>query len=125
MKKLSTLFLATALVTTLHVMPALAGDHDGAEHGKKYGASDDAHKGKDYKKGKHHKGKMLKYLDENKDGVVSKSEFLGAQEKRFDKMDADGDGSVTQDEMQEAHKKFKEKMKEKREKYKAEHGSDE
>lgn len=50
--------------------------------------------------------------DENKDGLLSKSEFLAAQEKRFNEMDLNKDGNLTWDEKnayEEARRTAKEK----------------
>lgn len=64
----------------------------------------------------------FKELDTNKDGKLSKEEFMkdvpearkAAREKRFEEMDTNKDGFVTLDEMKAAF----EKMKERREKNK-------
>lgn len=40
-------------------------------------------------------GRMLRRFDENRDGKVSKDEFLGSMKKRFAEMDLDNDGKIT------------------------------
>lgn len=44
-----------------------------------------------------HRGEMMKRLDTNGDGAVSKEEFLAGANERFSKMDRNGDGKLTQD----------------------------
>jgi Ca2+-binding EF-hand superfamily protein len=65
-----------------------------------------------------HKGTMMKKVDTNGDGVISKDEFLARHEEMFNKMDADGDGNLTPGEMKEARGEMREKMKERMEKRK-------
>ncbi len=85
----------------------LAGHHEGGERGEKM-------------------EKMLeKRFDENdldKNGSVSKSEFLVSAEKKFASIDADGNGLITKDEMKSHMKEKRNKMKEKREKGKEKSG---
>ena len=64
---------------------------------------------------KHH-GKWFDKKDLNKDEMISLEEHLKHAEERFKKMDANGDGKVSREEAKAA----KEKMKEKRKKYKGE-----
>lgn len=52
---------------------------------------------------------MFKRLDENNDGVVTRSEFVAHMEKRFDRMDANSDGKVTEEEAREHHEHMREK----------------
>lgn len=68
-----------------------------------------------HKKGGHH---LFEMADKDGDGAVSKAEFLAASEERFAKMDANGDGVFSKDEAEAAKAKWKEKMKEHREKRK-------
>lgn len=68
-------------------------------------------------KGPHH-GKMFDKMDANGDGTVTKEEARDFHEGRFDKMDANGDGKVTKDEA-------KARMKERHEKRKKDHDDDE
>ena len=49
-------------------------------------------------------GGMMKRLDADGDGKVSKAEALAAAEKRFDRVDADKDGFITADEARAARK---------------------
>lgn len=44
--------------------------------------------------------KMMEKFDTNKDGQVSQAEFTDFSMKKFKEIDADGDGNVTQDEME-------------------------
>ena len=56
-------------------------------------------------RGKHRgHGGMMKHLDADGDGKVSKAEALTAAEKRFDQADANKDGFITQDEAKSARK---------------------
>ena len=52
----------------------------------------------------HGHGGMMKHLDADGDGKVSKAEALTAAEKRFDRADADQDGFITREEAQAARK---------------------
>jgi Ca2+-binding EF-hand superfamily protein len=54
-------------------------------------------------------GKMIQKIDADSDGVVTKSEFMAAQEKRFAEMDADSDGKITADEMKALKEKWKDR----------------
>jgi Ca2+-binding EF-hand superfamily protein len=59
--------------------------------------------------------KMFEKKDTNSDGVISKAEFVAHAEKKFAKMDADGNGSLTKEEVKSywAAKKAKYKDKKK------------
>ena len=50
---------------------------------------------------------MLKMADTNKDGAVSRDEFVATHGKHFDMMDADHDGKLTKAERQAAHDKMR------------------
>lgn len=63
-------------------------------HGKRGGEMRGMHRGM----GGHMKGAM----DANKDGAVTKQEFIAAGLARFDRMDANKDGQVTKEERQAA-----------------------
>ena len=87
---------ASAAVVSMVSFPVLADHHGKEKHG----------------------GKMFEKADANGDGVVSKEEFMAAQEKMFAKLDSDGDGSLTKEEMKEHRKSMKEKWKAMKEKKK-------
>ena len=55
-------------------------------------------------------GMMARMADTNKDGAVSRDEFLAAQTKHFAMMDADKDGTVTAEERKGARAKMREHM---------------
>lgn len=67
----------------------------------------------------HHKGDFLEKIDTDKDGAISKAEFITFHEARFDEMDKDGDGKVTKEEGDAHRAGWKAKMKEERAKKKA------
>ncbi|MDD4357692.1 MAG: hypothetical protein PHN98_10605 [Smithellaceae bacterium] len=48
---------------------------------------------------------ILPKLDKNKDGKISKQEYLGAMSGSFDKLDKNRDGSITRDELGHMDKK--------------------
>lgn len=60
-----------------------------------------------------HKGGPFAMMDINKDGVVTKAEFLQMSEKHFAMMDTNGDGKFTKEEAKAGREKMKEKMKKK------------
>ena len=51
-------------------------------------------------------------IDTNEDGVVSKSEFMAAQEKKFKELDANNNGKIEREEFKKFHAKMKNKRKE-------------
>lgn len=57
---------------------------------------------------------FMQQMDANKDGKVSKEEFLKPQEEMFKLIDKDGDGSVTEAEAaafaQEMHQRMQQQM---------------
>ncbi|MGJ8544817.1 MAG: EF-hand domain-containing protein [Sulfitobacter sp.] len=61
-----------------------------------------------------HGAAMFQKLDVDGNGEVSVDELNAAAKARFDAADADGDGALTQDEMKAARKAQKEERKEKR-----------
>ena len=58
--------------------------------------------------------KMFEKKDANSDGVISKAEFVAHAEKKFAKMDTDGNGSLTKEEVKSYWAAKKEKYKEKK-----------
>ncbi len=64
---------------------------------------------------KHHKGDMLKEIDADSDGAVSKAEFLAFHEKRFGEMDTNKDDKISKEEHEAMRAEWKAKMKERRE----------
>lgn len=44
-----------------------------------------------------HAGEMMKAMDTNGDGAISKAEFVAGAEQRFAKMDKNGDGVLTKE----------------------------
>lgn len=68
---------------------------------------------------KEHHHPMMDKIDTNKDGQVSKDEFMKAQEERFASMDANGDGQISKDEFKAKRKEMSEKRKAWRDKQKA------
>ena len=99
MKKL--MILGVALAAFTFSAPAAFADNYGGEG-----------------KGKGHKGKMFKEADANADGVISKDEFKAHHEKKaddwFTKLDADGNGEVTDEEAKEGRKNMRKKMKDRK-----------
>lgn len=73
---------------------------------------------------KPYKSRMFEENDTDKDGKVSKQEFLIGSEKRFAEIDTNKDGFLTMDEMKarrdEMRAKMRERMKERAEKKNAE-----
>ena len=58
--------------------------------------------------GEHRMGMMmLQMADTNKDGAVSRDEFLAAHTKHFDAMDTNHDGKLTKEERKAAHDKMR------------------
>lgn len=55
-------------------------------------------------------GHMMKEADTDNDGVVTKSEFLAAHEKKFTEIDKDGDGKITEEDIK-AHMEAKRQKK--------------
>lgn len=68
-------------------------------------------------KGKYGNGPMS-HVDKDKDGKISKKEFMAREERRFAEIDKNNDGVLTKEEMKAHHavmRKKHQKMKEKRE----------
>ena len=53
--------------------------------------------------------KMFDKKDANSDGVISKAEFVAHAEKKFAKMDSDGNGNITKEEVKSYWNAKKEK----------------
>ena len=53
---------------------------------------------------------FMMQLDTNKDGKVSKAEFIAPHERRFAQMDKNGDGSVNRAEIEALEKAMRERM---------------
>ncbi len=88
------LMLGVAAVSMAVAVPAMAEPHEG---GKK---------------------DMFTLHDTNKDGSVSKEEFLAGSEKKFAELDTDKNGSISKAEHDARKAEWKEKMKDKRAKAK-------
>ncbi len=56
-----------------------------------------------------HAKKAWEKCDSNKDGSISKDEFIKSKEEHFNKADKNGDGKLSKDEHEEMVKKFKNK----------------
>lgn len=62
-------------------------------------------------RGGHHGGMMMgRMADADKDGAVSQAEFVNAALQRFDRADANRDGTVTREERQAAFKAMRDRM---------------
>ena len=79
-------------MTRGHMPGGAAGKHGGAMHGGGHGGMGMM---------------MLKMADTNKDGAVSRDEFVATHAKHFDMMDANHDGKLTKAERQAAHDKMR------------------
>ncbi|BAO45735.1 EF-hand domain-containing protein [Thiolapillus brandeum] len=62
---------------------------------------------------------FMMQLDSNKDGKVSKAEFIAPHEKRFSQMDKNGDGSVDRAEIEALEKAMRERMQQMRQQHSA------
>jgi Ca2+-binding EF-hand superfamily protein len=56
-----------------------------------------------------HGGSMIKEMDKNGDGAISKKEFDAFHSAHFKEMDTNSDGKITRDEMDAVHKKMMDK----------------
>ena len=85
-------------------------------HADFHGQGRDMHDGAMHEKGMcgQKEGKMLKEMDANSDGAISKAEFDAFNAKRFKAMDANGDGKISHNEIKPEHQKTLEKGKGKR-----------
>jgi uncharacterized low-complexity protein len=92
--------LGTILATSAFVIPAAGADENPfklTELSSGYMLAE--HEGK-CGEGKCGMKMMMKKMDANKDGAISKEEFMQQHEKKFDKKDKNSDGLLTEDEMQ-------------------------
>ncbi|MDA0781062.1 MAG: EF-hand domain-containing protein [Rickettsiales bacterium] len=122
MKKI--IFLATTAIISFSA-PSMANDHEGKgrDGGMFFEKKDENNDGfiskeefMNMKKGGHYgKAYMMKEVDKNKDGEISKAEFLEAKEEKFKKMDANGNGKLTEEEIKSYHENKKEDRAEKKE----------
>ena len=64
------------------------------------------------------KAPILKKFDLDGDKKISQKEFMAMHAKKFEKMDTDGDGFLTKEEMKEGNKKMQDEMKKHKEKMK-------
>ena len=53
---------------------------------------------------------FMMQLDANRDGKVSKAEFLANEEKQFDQMDSNKDGNIDRAEIEAMEKRMREQM---------------
>ncbi len=60
-------------------------------------------KGKSGRKAEKKSDKKISKLDANGDGVLTQQEFADGHKQMFSKADANGDGALTMEEMKEAH----------------------
>jgi|GEM_PF-1190241 len=71
-------------------------------------AQADEHKGKDFEKFQH---KMFEKMDTDGNGSISRDEFMAVHEEKFTMMDTNGDGELSMDELKASREKMKEKYK--------------
>ncbi|MCH2191195.1 MAG: hypothetical protein MK188_09750 [Gammaproteobacteria bacterium] len=71
-----------------------------------------------------HAGRMLKKVDVNQDGKVDMDEYLAHARERFNKLDLDGSGFVTQEEAREAMQKMREEQKTRMKEMRERHNKD-
>ena len=109
---------AAALLSASHVV--LADDHSDDARSEIRELKKEHRKEMRKMRHEHHTERMLARVDANKDGQVDLNEYLAHAEERFNKLDADGDGFVTQDEAKESMRKMREEHKERRKKMRQE-----
>lgn len=69
-----------------------------------------------------HRGDMMEKIDTDKDGAISKNEFISFHEERFKEIDKNADGKITQDEREASKAEWRKKIKDLREKRRAKQG---
>ena len=72
----------------------------------------------EHHEGGEHKGKRMERVDTDGDGSISKEEFVARHEEMFSKMDTNGDGTLSKEERKAGKEKMREKRKEMHEKRK-------
>lgn len=74
--------------------------------------------------GDEHKGKRMERVDTDGDGSISKAEFIAKHEAMFVKMDKDGNGELSKEEMKNGKKHMRKKMKERMDNMKESHSEE-
>lgn len=99
---------ALGIGTLILAGSAFADTHEGGPM-----AEDGAHKSHKSMHAEHGKdtkmAKMWKKADADGNGTISEQEYLDAKKKSFAKMDADGNGELTQDEVKAHYQKKRDK----------------
>jgi hypothetical protein len=113
--RMKNLLLIAALVTAATASIAqTAAPASPASSGAQSAAPDANHQGPHGRHGRPDPKKMadrhVARLDTDKDGKVSRQEYLARQSEAFSKADANGDGFVTPDEMAARHEKHRAAM---------------
>ena len=103
MKKLL-MMSALAMVVSAPVMAEGGPDGEGRGHGRRGGKNLEM---------------MFKHHDVDKDGVITKKEFMQTAEDRFEKIDINSDGEIIKDEITEHAKGMRKKFEEKRKAHKS------
>ena len=80
-------------------------------HADSHASGGDTHDGAGQDEGMrgHREDMMLKKMDANGDGTLSRAEFDAFHLKHFDELDANKDGKITLDEMKTGHKSMSDK----------------
>jgi hypothetical protein len=115
------LMLATAAFALTAAIPAIAADATAETPAATAEAPAEAPKDAPKGPGPTKARGMFDRGDVNKDGVVTKEEFLAQSEEAFKQLDTDGDGKITKAEVEAKRQKWVE-MREKRKKQTAEQG---
>ena len=117
-------------MTTTRVKPVLsallvAAAFTGATFAHEHETAADAHaNGKEHRHDLRHarrEARMLDRVDTNEDGIIDEAEFMADAQRRFEFLDANSDGQVTEQERKQAgeemRKRHREAMKAAREAY--------